>query len=141
LTILGEIRLILHAASDAPDTDWFAMVTEVFPDGKSVAFYAALPALRSRYRQGFDREVFLTPNEPREFRISLGSAGHQIAAGHRIRLSIFSANFPACDPNTNTGNPVATDRETRVAKQTIFHSTDRASHILIPIIDLNKVHK
>ena len=33
LTILGEITLELYAASDAPDTDWFAMVTEVFPDG------------------------------------------------------------------------------------------------------------
>ena len=137
LTILGEIRLILHAASDAPDTDWFALMTEVYPDGKSVAFHGTLPALRSRYREGFDREVFLKPNEATEFRLSLGPAGHQIAAGHCIRLSIFSANFPACDPNTNTGNVVATDTEQRKARHAVFHDVMRASHLIIPLVTLN----
>ena len=33
MTILGDITLVLYAASDAIDTDWFAVLTEVFPDG------------------------------------------------------------------------------------------------------------
>ena len=40
LTILGDIQLILHAASDCPDTDWFAVLTEVFPDGQSKSFHS-----------------------------------------------------------------------------------------------------
>ena len=136
LTILGEIKLILHAASDTPDTDWFAVVTEVFPDGQSKPFHEAPPAFRARYREGLDKEVFLTPNQPEEFRIPMGPAGHQIARGNRLRLSIFSSAFPQYDPNTNTGNPAATDTETQIAHQTIFHNKQRPSHLVLPIIEL-----
>jgi putative CocE/NonD family hydrolase len=137
LTILGDIKLKLHAASDAPDTDWFAIITEVYPDGQSKSFHYAPPAFRARYREGFDKEVFLTPNKPEEFNIPMGPAGHQIAADHRIRLSIFSSAFPEYDPNSNTGNDAATDTETRVAKQTIFHDGVRPSHLILPVIELS----
>lgn len=136
LTILGEITLVLHAASDAPDTDWFAVITEVLPDGQSVSFHYAPSAFRARYREGFDREVLLTPNKPEEYHIPMGPAGHQIAVGNRLRLSIFSAAFPEYDPNTNTGNEAATDIDMRIARQTIYHDAARPSHVIVPVIDL-----
>ena len=136
LTILGDIELILHAASDGPDTDWFVVLTEVTPDGQSRSFHYAPPAFRARYREGFDKEVFLTPDQPEEFRIPMGPAGHQIAPGHRLRLSVFSAAFPEFDPNSNTGNSAAIDTEMRIAKQTVFHDADRPSRIVLPIIQL-----
>lgn len=136
LTILGNIRLILHAASDALDTDWFAVLTEVYPCGQSKSFHYAPPAFRARYRHGMDREAFLTPNQSEKFEIPLGPAGHQIAVGNRLRLSIFSAAFPEFEPNTNTGAPAATDTDQRIAQQTIYHETKRPSHIILPVIDL-----
>ena len=139
LTILGEITLVLHAASDAPDTDWFAIITEVSPDGQSKSFHYAPPAFRARYREGLDKEVFLTPNQPEEFKIPMGPAGHQIAVGHRLRLSIFSAAFPEYDPNTNTGSSAATDTETQIAQQTIYHDSLRFSHLILPVIPLEKL--
>ena len=66
----------------------------------------------------------------------MGPAGHQIATGNCLRLSIFSAAFPEFDPNSNTGNPAATDTEIRVAKQTVFHDANRPSHIVLPVIQL-----
>ncbi|MDB9953765.1 CocE/NonD family hydrolase [Porticoccaceae bacterium] len=137
LTILGEIKLILHAGSDAPDTDWFAVITEVFPDGKSKSFHYASPAFRARYREGFDREVFLMPNKPELFKMPMGSAGHQISAGNCLRLSIFSSAFSEYDPNSNTGNEAATDTEMRAAKQTIYHDLVRPSHVVLPVIELD----
>jgi len=134
LTILGDIKLVLHAASDAPDTDWFVVLTEVAPDGQSRSFHYAPPAFRARYREGFDQEVLLTPDQPEEFQLPLGPAGHQIAAGHCLRLSIFSAAFPEYDPNSNTGQPAVTDTESQVAKQTIYHDAVRPSHIVLPVI-------
>ena len=136
LTILGDIKLTLHAASNAPDTDWFAILTEIYPDGQSKSFHYAPPAFRARYREGFDKEVFLTPDQPEEFNIPMGAAGHQIAAGHCLRLSIFSAAFPEYDPNSNTGNPAATDTDSRIAKQTIYHDSARASCLILPVIPL-----
>ena len=124
------------AASDAPDTDWFAVITEVFSDGQSKSFHYASPAFRARYRNGFDREVFLTPNKPELFQIPMGSAGHQIAAGNRIRLSIFSSAFPEYDPNSNTGHEAATDTEFRTARQSIYHDRARPSYMVLPVIEL-----
>lgn len=137
LTILGDITLVLHAASDCPDTDWLAMVTEVSPNGQSKCFHSAHYAFRARYREGFDREVFLKPNQPEEFRIPMGPAGHQIAPGNSLRLSIFSAAYPMYEPNSNTGKEAATDTGQRIAKQTVFHDATRPSHIVLPVIELD----
>jgi putative CocE/NonD family hydrolase len=134
MTILGDIVLELHAATDGPDTDWFAILTEVFPDGQSKSFHYAPAGLRARYREGGGGESLLSANQPTTYRIPMGPAGHQIAAGHRLRLSIFSAAFPEYEPNSNTGSPPATDCELRVAQQTVFHNKNRPSHLLLPLI-------
>ena len=115
-----------------------SFVTEVYSDGQSRSFHYAPPAFRARYREGFEREVFLTPNKSEEFRIPMGPAGHQIEAGNRLRLSIFSAAFPEYDPNTNTGNPAATDAAMRVAQQTIYHDAAKPSHLILPVIQLEQ---
>jgi putative CocE/NonD family hydrolase len=133
LTLLGDIDLLLYAASSARDTDWFATLTEVYPDGRSVAFHGPIGALRARYREGFDREVFLIENQAAEFRIPLGPAGHRIDAGNRLRLSIFSSCFPTYDANTNTGNRAATDTERQAARQRIYHDAARPSHLILPV--------
>jgi len=139
LTILGDINLVLFAASDARDTDWWAALTEVFPDGRSVAFHGAFPGIRARYRNGRDKEELLKPEEPVELRIPLGSAGHQLPVGSRLRLSICSAMFPGFDANTNTGSPAISDTEYRVARQTIFHDDLRPSHIILPTIETDQI--
>ena len=133
LVILGEIKAVVFASSDCLDTDWFVQISEVFPDGKSISFHSSISALRARYREGLDKEILLTPHEPTRFVVPMGSAGHQIPAGHRIRISIYSAAFPACDPNTNTGNEVAFDTDWKVANQTIYHGGELASHIVLPV--------
>ncbi len=136
LAILGESQVILYVSSDAADTDWFVTLTEVYPDGRSIPFDGTIPALRSRFRQGFDKEVLLTPNQPVKLTIKLGPSGHQLAAGNRLRLAISSACFPLFCANTNTGNPVATDTQSRGAKQTVFHDDNRASRLILPTITL-----
>ena len=54
--------------------------------------------------------------------------------GHKIRLHLSSSRFPLWDRNTNTGNNPATDKQTKSARQTIYHEADRPSHLVLPII-------
>lgn len=136
ITILGDISCVLFASSSARDTDWFLVLTEVFPNGESRSFHYAPPAIRARYREGLDREILLTPGKPERYSIDMGAAGHQVAIGNRLRLSVFSAAFPEYDPNTNSGRCVATDCTTQIADQTVFHDEGRASYILLPTINL-----
>ena len=65
--------------------------------------------------------------------IDLGDFGHTFLPGHRIRVEISSSYVPMFSPNSNTGNPVATDLESQIAKQTIFHTRTAASYIALPI--------
>ena len=55
-------------------------------------------------------------------------------AGHRIRLEVTSSNFPRFDRNLNSGEALATGTRLTVAHQTIYHSVEYPSHVILPII-------
>jgi putative CocE/NonD family hydrolase len=136
LTVIGPVGLKLYAASDCLDTDFFAYFLDVFPDGRAVLVTHRNGVLRARYRKGMDRQVFLAPNQPELFEIRLNHAGHTFLPGHRVRIEISSSWFPVQYPNPNTGNPIATDTESRVAHQTVFHDRRQPSHVLLPVVKL-----
>jgi putative CocE/NonD family hydrolase len=133
LAIVGEAELVLHVAVDAPDSDIAAYLAEIRPDGSVVQL--ASSALRLRYRQGYDREVLLTPGEPVEVRLTFNLCAHEFAAGQRVALLLRPDMFPFIDPNPNTGEPIATAVEMRKANITVFHGADRPSRIDLPVLD------
>ena len=50
------------------------------------------------------------------------------------RVEVSSSNFPRFDRNPNTGHDFAVDAELAKAEQTIYHTQEFPSHILLPII-------
>lgn len=134
LTMLGRVWVVIHASTDARDTDFMAKLTDVYPDGRALRLGAtAVGVIRARYREGRDREVLVTPGRVEEYRIELFDMGHTFLPGHRVRIEITSSAYPHINPNQNTGNPVATDVEWRNAQQTIYHDRARPSYVLLPI--------
>ena len=135
LTVLGKIFVIVHAATDAHDTDFTAKLTDVYPDGRAIKL-GVNPAgvIRARYRLGRDREVLVEPGTPLRYEIELFDLGHTFLAGHRVRIEVSSSASPFVNPNQNTGNPVATDTEWRIAQQTVYHDRERASHLRLPVL-------
>jgi putative CocE/NonD family hydrolase len=134
LTVVGAVELVLHASSDALDTDFTAKLLDVYPDGRAVSLTHVGGVQRARYRHGFDRAVPLTPGEPFELRIRLGHVGHTFLAAHRIRLEVSSSCFPLADPNTNTGADIAIDTAPRKAQQTVLHDALHPSRLLLPVM-------
>ena len=135
LTMLGRVWVVIHASTDARDTDFVAKLTDVYPDGRALLL-GTWPAgvIRARYREGRDREVLVTPGEVEEYRIELFDMGHTFLPGHRVRIEITSSAHPFINPNQNTGNPVATDVEWRDAQQIIYHDQERPSYVLLPVL-------
>ncbi len=135
LTVLGKVFVIVHAATDARDTDFTAKLTDVYPDGRAIKL-GVNPAgvIRARYRLGRDREVPIEPETPLRYEIELFDLGHTFLAGHRVRIEVSSSASPFVNPNQNTGNPVATDTEWRIAQQTVYHDRERASHVRLPVL-------
>jgi len=56
------------------------------------------------------------------------------AKGHRIRVDISSSDYPAYDPNPNTGEPYMIGNQGVAAKNVVYHDSKRPSHIILPII-------
>lgn len=138
-TILGRVFVHLYAASDALDTDFTAKLLDVCPDGKALNLGPnGMGIRRARYRNGYTKEELLTPNKPEKFTIELFDIGHTFLKGHKIRIEISSSAYPMFNPNQNTGNPVATDTEWKKANQTIYHDSNRPSHVELPIFPQSK---
>jgi uncharacterized protein len=130
--VTGPVKLILWAASTAPDTDFTGKLVDVYPDGK--AYNLCEGILRARYRNGMDKPVLLEPGQAQRLEIDLWVTSNLFKQGHRIRLEVSSSNFPRFDRNPNSGNPIGSDTEMLTAKQTIHHDRDHASHLLLPVI-------
>ncbi len=137
VAVLGTPFVELYASSDARDTDFTAKLLDVLPDGRALKINHNLGVLRARYRNGFQSEELLTPNQPTRFRIELSAVGHVFQPGHRIRIEISSSDFPHTNPNQNTGNPVATDTEWRTANQSVHHSRKYPSRLELPVIPVD----
>jgi uncharacterized protein len=135
LEIIGPVAVHLTASSDAQDTDFVAKLIDVFPDGRALSLGPrGTGVIRARYRNGYTNTELLVPGKPETFQIVLFDVGHVFLTGHRIRLEIESSAFPYINPNQNTGNPIATDTEWKIAHQNIFHDSSRTSFVLLPVM-------
>jgi putative CocE/NonD family hydrolase len=134
LEATGPLRLVLHAATSAVDTDFVGKLMDVGPDG--VSRILAEGILRARYRAGFAHPRLVEPGAVIVYEVDLVATSYLFRAGHRIRLAVTSSSFPRFDPNPNTGHPLGVDGpgDLLAARQTIFHDAGRASHLVLPVV-------
>jgi uncharacterized protein len=132
LEVTGRVTVELWAESDAPDTDFMAKLVDVYPDGTERLVLDS--AIRARFREGLDHEVFMKKGEVYRFTIDLWSTSLIFNKGHRIAIHVTSSNDPRFDPNPNTGKPLRADNETRIAVNSIHHDRAHPSRVLLPVV-------
>lgn len=132
LEVTGPLKLSLWISSDAPDTDFYGKVVDVYPDGR--AFFVQEGILRARYREGFDKPVFMSPGQVYHVEVDLQATGNYFREGHRIRLEIASSHFPRFDRNLNTGGPQITETVGRIAHNQVLHDPAHPSALILPIV-------
>ena len=110
MTLAGPIALHLVASSTATDTDWFAKLSDVAPDGtQSIVsegqLRASLRALAHGSTPEQPLETLSTP-EPispggfYDYEIGIAPTAYRFAAGHRLQLRLTSYNMPNALPGT-----------------------------------------
>jgi putative CocE/NonD family hydrolase len=114
------VRILVHAESSAPSTDWVARLCDVHPDGRSFNLCDGI----LRVRDG--------AQECRQHEIDLWSTSNVFLRGHRLRVHITSSSFPRWDRNLNTGNQ--RERRHEIARQRIHHAANRPSYIELPVM-------
>lgn len=130
--VSGSIRATLYVSSDARDTDFTVKLVDVHPDG--TAFNVDDTILRARYREGFDREVFMQSGEVYRLQPTAMSTSHVFKAGHRIRVEVASSKFPQYMRNLNTGGNNVDETEWVEARNTLHYSGEHPSHITLPVM-------
>ena len=136
--VTGVVTCRLWVSSSSVDTDFTVKLIDEYPPNEDYPNGYALnlgdSILRMRYREGFDEEVFMVPDEVYEIELRLQATSNLFVAGHRIRIDISSSNFPHFDVNPNTREPLGLNRSTEVARQSVYMDNARPSGVLLPII-------
>jgi predicted acyl esterase len=132
--LAGRPRLRLQLASDQPDADLFAQLSEVLPDGTVV--YLSSTAVRLRYRTG---ELTATPMVPGKAELirfqPFAFFARAVAKGSRLRLVIDSASRSwSVQHNNHTGGDQATEpiAKARIAKITLMTGPESGSALELP---------
>ncbi|WP_027124870.1 CocE/NonD family hydrolase [Gelidibacter mesophilus] len=130
--VSGFIESTLYVSSDAKDTDFTIKLIDVYPDGSAYNLDETIQ--RVRYRDGYDKEVFMEKDKVYQVDLTPMSTSNYFKKGHRIRIEISSSNFPRFGRNLNTGGNNYDEKEGVVAHNKVHHSLDYPSQIKLPMI-------
>jgi hypothetical protein len=147
LTLAGPAALHLVAASSATDTDWFAKLADVAPDGsESIVAEGQLRASLRALAPGSTPEQPLesltapqplTPGRFYDFEIAIAPTAYTFAAGHKLQLRLTSDNMPNALPGTlsvNQADPAAsTFVPIRPATNTVRYGGRDGTTLLLPV--------
>lgn len=129
----GLVQAELFLSSSAPDTDVIVRLSDVYPDGRSILIMDMIR--RVRYREGFDREVLMTPGKVYRVSFDVGWLSQVFARGHRIRVTVAGTGAPFYEPQPNTGDAATIETPDRriVAENGLRHGRPFASRVIAPI--------
>ena len=132
IEVTGPTELGLFFSTDVTDTDFFATISDVYPDGKAVLITEG--AIRARFRESLERPKLLTPRETYEVKIPIWETSNVFKKGHRIRLHLTSSNFPRFDRNLNTGGRNYDESKGVIAHNQVHHSKQHPSTIKLTVV-------
>jgi putative CocE/NonD family hydrolase len=107
LTVTGDIKADLFAATTGTDSDWIVKLIDVYPDdapGGMGGFQLMVgeEILRGRYRHSFTAPEPVSPGAVNEYAWSLHGVDHTFLKGHRMMVEVQSSWFPLYDRNPQT---------------------------------------
>jgi putative CocE/NonD family hydrolase len=130
--VTGFIESTLFVSSTGPDTDVTIKLIDVYPDGKAYNLDETIQRLR--YREGYDKEVFMEKNKVYKVDLTPMVTSNYFAPGHKIRIEVSSSNFPRFERNMNTGGNNFDESRGIVVENKIHHSKQYPSVIKLPIV-------
>ncbi len=123
LNVTGPLMVKLYAKTDVPCTQWVVQVCDEYPDGTAYNLIESNLNARPQVVDGVC-----------EYNIDVKSTSNVFLPGHRVRVHLTSSLFPLWERNLNTGTRTAAPDAIRPANQTVYHSGDYASYILLPVM-------
>lgn len=139
--VVGGPEVEIHLSSDAPDTDIFVQLQDVYPqseawpDGYRMNLCESI--FRVRYRDSFEKPSLMKEGEVVKVRFELYPTSNVFKAGHRLRVLVSSSSFPRFDVNPNTGEPIGYHTHMRKAVNAVHHDPEHPSRVILPVLRRN----
>ena len=126
--ITGPVEAHLYVSSSAETTDFTVKLVDVYPDGNVYNISDGIIRLE---------DIPTEEDKPLLTKIQLRPTSNVFLPGHKIRIEVSSSNFPRYDRNLNVKQDFATGKEFLSADQTVYHSKEFPSYILLPTIPVH----
>jgi len=134
--ITGPISARLFVSCDCRDTDIWARLLDVAPDGTAWNLMSpGLDVIRASYRELEKGRQLLSPGTVYELHLDHLITSNQFKRGHRIRLQISTSFFPNFSRNLHTGDLETTSSRRQRATVRIHHDGAHASHVVLPVVE------
>lgn len=130
--ILGEMKAVLFASSDAVDTDFTAKLMVRGPDSTYRIIEDGI--IRASNRNTRLSKEWLEEGEIYEMEIDLGFSGIEIRAGEQLVLHISSSNFPKYNVNHNVRESSLEAIYFEKANQRIYAGGRNASYLSLTTV-------
>jgi len=127
LLLAGSARLRLWVSSTASQTDFYACLSEVDSSGSAIYITSGLTRCSGAAAREAIREL--------EAEISLKPVCQWLPRGSRIRISVSSSCFPEYARSLNTVGNSLHETQFFSADQTVWHDSNRSSHLMLPCHD------
>lgn len=125
--ITGRVKVYLFVSIDTPDTDLVVRMTDVYPDGRSMLVSESAARLASRSTN--DTLQFLSPGEIVKAVVDLWSTSIIINAGHKLRISVTSSNWPRLRRNPNDGSSFGETPVPTPVNVNLYHDLEHPSYL------------
>jgi putative CocE/NonD family hydrolase len=112
--VAGPVRASITSTSSHPTADVVVTLCDVHPDGR------AFPVADGVRRRS------VVPGEPVAFEVGMGHVAHELRPGHRLRVDVAGASFPAIDRQPPHGT----------AERTVIQGGPAASWISVPVVEV-----
>ncbi len=132
LEVSGSVELSVYLSSDVKDTDVTVKFIDVDAEGRAWNLDESIQ--RVRYREGYDKQVFMERGKVYKVTVGPMATSNYFAPGHRIRIEVSSSNFPRFDRNMNTGGRNWDEKTGVTATNVINHSRQYPSELKLTVV-------
>ena len=156
LTLAGPVRVDLAVSITTTDADFMVKLIDVFPDSLSynkvdiydvrdpvkiypMGGYEMLvhgEIMRGKFRNSYEKPEPFRPNTLDKIHYAIPDVAHTFKKGHRLMIQIQSSWFPLVDRNPQKFVNIyeADDSDFQKSTIRIYHETEHASSIVLPIL-------
>jgi putative CocE/NonD family hydrolase len=144
VTVAGDVRAHLFAATTGSDADWVVKLIDVYPDtvpdrpimgGYELMVTGEI--MRGRYRQSWEHPAAIPPNQIEAYTVDLHQQSYTFKRGHRIMVQVQSTWFPLYDRNPQTFVPnifLAHASDYRARTHTVYRTARMPSNVEIDVV-------